>query len=155
MEKSKNSESAYLKFLLMMLVSFIIMYGVMFLNVDRFEHIYLSLTRAYMTLLMTAPMAITMLAFMGGMYKNKKINFGVIAASVLVFIIALICLRTQTFIGDDQYMRGMIPHHSSAILTSQEADLSDPEVQKLSQDIIAAQEREIELMQRLLEKTNK
>jgi uncharacterized protein (DUF305 family) len=47
----------------------------------------------------------------------------------------------------------MIPHHSSAILTSSEADLSDPEVKKLAEDIIKAQEREIALMKRLLEKT--
>ncbi len=47
----------------------------------------------------------------------------------------------------------MIPHHSSAIMTSTYADLQDPEVKKLSQDIIEAQEREIALMKQLLEKT--
>jgi len=77
----------------------------------------------------------------------------IIVAGVIVFITVLIFLRTQTFIGDRQYMKAMIPHHSSAILTSQEADLQDPEVQKLAKDIIEAQEREITLMKQLLDKT--
>jgi hypothetical protein len=145
----------YLKFALMMTASFIIMYGVMYLNVARFEHVYLSLTRFYMTLLMIAPMAVLMLVFMGGMYKNKKLNIGIITGSVLVFILALVFLRTQTFIGERQYMKAMIPHHSSAILTSREADLQDAEVEKLAGEIIRAQEEEIALMKQLLEKTNR
>ena len=144
---------SYRKFGLMLTISFIIMYGVMYLNVDRFEHVYLSLTRVYMTLLMVAPMALVMLGFMWGMYKNKKLNFVIAASAVVVFIMALIFLRNQTFIGDRQYMRAMIPHHSSAIMTSQEAGLQNMEVQKLSRDIIEAQEREIKQMKQLLDET--
>jgi len=157
MEKSESEKSemkgSYLKFALMMAISFVIMYVVMYLNVDKFDHVYLSVTRLYMTLLMVAPMALLMMAFMGGMYQNKKLNMSIIAAGVIVFITVLIFLRTQTFIGDRQYMKAMIPHHSSAILTSQEADLQDPEVQKLAKDIIEAQEREITLMKQFLDKT--
>lgn len=143
----------YVKFALMMALSFVIMYAVMFLKVSEFNHIYLSLNRFYMTLLMVAPMAIMMMGFMRGMYPNKKVNLGIITGAIVIFILAFICLRTQAFIGNRQYMRGMIPHHSSAIMTSSHADLPDPEVKKLSQDIIEAQEREIALMKRLLEKT--
>ncbi len=153
-EKNEMNTGNYLKFALMMTASFIIMYAVMFLNVDQFDHVYLSVTRFYMTLLMIAPMAVLMLLFMKGMYKNKKINTGIIAASVLVFILSLVFLRTQTFIGERQYMRAMIPHHSSAILTSQEAGLQDAEVKKLAVDIIEAQKKEIALMKQLLEKSN-
>ena len=39
-------------------LSFFLMYTVMFLNVDDVDHLYLSLTRTYMTFLMVAPMAI-------------------------------------------------------------------------------------------------
>ena len=151
--KKDKTNGGYLKFALMMVISFIIMYGMMFINVSEFNHIYLSLNRFYMALLMVAPMALVMMGFMRGMYQNKNINLIIIAASIIVFILALICLRTQAFIGNHQYMRGMIPHHSSAIMTSRHADLSDPEVQKLSKDIIEAQEREIDLMKRLLDKT--
>ena len=144
---------AYLKFALMMVISFVIMYAAMYLNVDRFEHVYLSLTRLYMTLLMVAPMAIVMLAFMGDMYKDKRLNAAIIGASIFVFVLALVFLRNQTFIGERQYMKAMIPHHSSAILTSKNADLQNPQVQKLSRDIIEAQEREIREMKVLLDKT--
>ncbi|MGI8812153.1 MAG: DUF305 domain-containing protein [Pyrinomonadaceae bacterium] len=146
-------KGSYGKFGLMLAVSFVIMYAVMFLNVSEFDHIYLSINRFYMTLLMVAPMSLVMMGLMRGMYPNKKANLGIIAAGIVVLILAFICLRTQAFVGDRQYMRGMIPHHSSAIMTSTHADLQDPEVKKLSQDIIEAQEREIALMKQLLEKT--
>lgn len=148
--KAGRKAGNYLKFGLMMIVSFVIMYAVMFLNVARFDHVYLSVTRFYMTLLMIAPMAIVMLLFMKGMYPNKKLNLAIGGASALVFVLALIFLRTQAFIGESEYMKAMIPHHSSAILTSREAELRDAEVQRLAREIIQAQEKEIDLMKRLL-----
>jgi len=140
-------KSNYKKFGLMMLVSFIIMYAIMFTNVDVINHIKLSNTRTYMTLLMVAPMAISMLLFMGGMYKSKKINAIILSAAGLVLIGSFFMLRNQTFISDIQYMKAMVPHHSSAIMTSQNAHLKDPEVKKLAEDIIAAQKREIAQME--------
>ncbi|PVY43715.1 hypothetical protein C8E01_10171 [Pontibacter virosus] len=65
----------YMKFLLMLAVSFVIMYGVMYLNADKFDHVYLNLNRLYMALLMVAPMALVMLGFMSGMYTNKKLKY--------------------------------------------------------------------------------
>lgn len=152
-EMNGDAMSAYLKFALMMIISFVIMYGVMYLNVDRFEHVYLSLTRLYMTLLMVAPMAVVMLGFMRGMYKDKRLNAIIVGASIVVFVLALVFLRNQTFIGERQYLKAMIPHHSSAILTSKNADLQIPQVQTLSKEIIEAQEREIREMKDLLNKT--
>jgi uncharacterized protein (DUF305 family) len=40
-------------------------------------------------------------------------------------------------------MKAMIPHHSIAILTSKRADIKDPEVRRLADEIIKAQEKEI------------
>lgn len=142
----------YPKFFLMLLVSFLIMYTVMFLNVDDISHVYLSLTRMYMSLLMVSPMALLMLLFMGGMYPNKKTNGFIAGGSVLVFILALSFLRNQTFISDREYMQAMIPHHSSAILTSKHAAINDPQVKKLSEGIISSQEREIKEMKEILAK---
>ncbi|MEP0712936.1 MAG: DUF305 domain-containing protein [Algoriphagus sp.] len=136
----------------MMAVSFVIMYGVMFLNADLFEHVMLSTTRTYMTILMVAPMAISMLLFMWGMYENKKTNYIILASSLIVFIGTLTMLRNQTLIADVQWMKAMIPHHSSAIMVSQKAHLQDPEAQKLAQDIIEAQQREIAQMQAMIER---
>lgn len=142
----------YFRFFIMLSISFVIMYSVMYLNVDQTGHIYLSLTRFYMTVLMVAPMAIVMLLMMGKMYKNKKINGMIIGGSMVIFVGVLFLLRSQTPIGDVQYMKAMIPHHSSAILTSEEANLSDPEVKQLAEEIIKSQIEEIAQMKKILER---
>lgn len=141
----------YKKFALTMIVSFVIMYAVMFLNVDRLDHIYISTTRFYMALLMVSPMALLMMFTMKHMYMNKKWNTIISVCAIWVFFISLIGLRSQIFIGDKEYMKAMIPHHSSAILTSKHADITNPEVKKLSEGIILSQEREIKEMKHILQ----
>lgn len=136
----------------MMAVSFVIMYAVMFLNADVFDHVMLSTTRTYMTLLMIAPMAISMLLFMWGMYENKKVNYAILAAAVILFFGTLTMLRNQTLIADVQWMKAMIPHHSSAIMVSEKAKLKDPEAQQLAQDIIKAQKKEIAQMKAMIKR---
>ncbi|OOQ61984.1 DUF305 domain-containing protein [Mucilaginibacter pedocola] len=145
----------YRSFAIMLTLSFIIMYAVMYLNVDQPDHIYLNLTRFYMTLLMICPMALLMLGGMRMMYQNKKLNRVITITSIAVFGLALAAVRTQTPIGDVQYMKGMIPHHSIALMTSKNANLKDPEVKKLAQGIIQAQEKEIAEMKRILARMDK
>ncbi len=142
----------YIKLLLNLAISFIIMYAVMFLNVDDTSHLYLSLTRTYMAILMVAPMAIVMLFTMGKMYPNKKLNYSIMALSLLAIVVVTCMLRLQTFIGDKAYMQAMIPHHSSAILTSKHAHITDPEVKALSEQIIKSQEEEIKQMKAILQR---
>lgn len=108
-----------------------------------------------MTLLMISAMAVVMMLMMGKMYKNKRLNLGIIAGGVLVFILLLAGLRSQTPIGDVQYMKAMIPHHSSAILTSERANIEDPEVKKLAEDIIKAQRKEIAEMEAAIDRLEK
>ena len=139
----------------MLAVSFVIMYAITFLDVDQFDHVYINMTRFYMALLMISAMALVMLSMMRMMYQNKRLNTIVVASSVAVFLLALAGVRTQTGVGDVQYMKGMIPHHSIAIMTSKNADIKDPEVKKLSQSIIDAQEKEIAQMKQILARMNK
>jgi hypothetical protein len=143
---------AYRKLLLMSIISFVVMYGVMYLNVDSTSHIYVNLTRTYMSLLMVLPMVLLMILFMGKMYPNKKLNNGIILGSIVLFGIVLGGLRSQTPMGDIQYMKAMIPHHSSAIMTSKNADIKDPEVKSLSEKIIKSQEEEIMQMKAMIER---
>lgn len=140
---SKEGKNYYLKFVLMLLSSFIAMYVTMYLNTYEIDHVYFSLTRFYMACLGISAMAIIMLVFMLGMYKNRRKNMAIVLGSVLLFSSALTLVRTQTPIEDVLYLRAMIPHHSIAILTSKRVDFKDPEVQKLANEIIKAQEREI------------
>ena len=102
------------KFMVMMLTSFLIMYILMFLNMDKLGHYHTSTTRIYMALLMVAPMAVMMMTMVGKMYTDKRINSGIIIRRIVLFIAILGALRTQIRIGDVQYMKAMIPHHSSA-----------------------------------------
>lgn len=145
---SKNNP--YPKFALIMAISFVVMYLVMFLNVADFSHVYTSLTRFYMTTLMIAVMAITMLLLMWKMYPNLKVNLFILLFAATTFGGTLFLLRTQAFVSDIQYMKAMIPHHSSAIMTSSNVDFKDPEAKKLAEDIIAAQEKEIKQMNEMI-----
>ncbi len=139
-----------MKFLSMLGVSFVIMYGVMYLNADKFDHVYLNLNRLYMALLMVAPMALVMLGFMSSMYKDKKLNSIIVAVGVVAFAGSLFMLRKQALVDDKQFLKSMIPHHSSAILVSQEANIKDPEVKRLTEQIIESQEKEIAEMKAIL-----
>lgn len=129
-----------------MLLSFLIMYAIMFTNVVALNHIMLSTTRTYMAILMICPMAISMLLFMWKMYDNKKLNVAIIVFATLLFFSTFFALRDQYFINDVSYMKAMIPHHSSAILTSENTNFEDDKTQQLANDIIAAQKKEIDLM---------
>lgn len=141
----------YWKFLLMIGVSTVIMFGMMYLNVYSIDHLFFSCTRVFMALMMGAVMAIIMLLFMWKMYENKTLNKIILGVSVLVFAGSLFMVRSQTTVSDVAWMKAMIPHHSIAILTSKRANLKDPEVKKLANDIIEAQEKEIEQMKKLIE----
>jgi len=149
-----KKENPYRRFFLMLAVSFVVMYVVMYLNVYELQHVYFSLTRFYMTVLMITPMALIMLGFMQHMYQNKQRNVLIVLGSVVVFVAALTMVRAQTLVDDSRWMKAMIPHHSIAILTSERANLQDPEVRKLADGIIETQQREIGEMQQMLHRLN-
>lgn len=142
----------YRKFLLTLAISFVIMYVVMYLNTYELDHVYFSLTRFYMTVLMVTAMAVVMLLMMPMMYPNKTTNGLIMGASLTLFVGALLLVRSQTFVDDTRWMKAMIPHHSIAILTSERASIKDPEVRKLADGIITAQKREIGEMKAMIKR---
>ncbi|MET3585038.1 uncharacterized protein (DUF305 family) [Pseudorhizobium tarimense] len=142
---------SYWRFAAMIATSTVVMYGVMYLNTYALEHVFWSETRAWMALVMGSTMAVIMLAFMLGMYKKKMLNMAIFGGSVAVFALSLWLVRSQATVDDSEYMSAMIPHHSIAIMTSERAQISDPRVRKLADEIIEAQEREIAEMKYLIE----
>ena len=142
--------NSYLRFGLMILCSTLIMYGLMFLNTYELAHVHFSETRAWMALFMGAMMAIVMLTFMLGMYKNERANAGIFVGAALVFLGALWLVRSQKTVDDVDYMRAMIPHHSIAIMTSERAQINDPRVRKVADMIIETQRKEIAEMEKLI-----
>ena len=151
MENSKKNN--YTKFVLMLAASFVAMYITMYLNSYEIDHVYFSLTRFYMICLGIAAMAIIMFVAMRNMYQNRKKNIAIVLGSIILFAGAYGLVRAQApIIGDVLYMKAMIPHHSIAILTSKWADIQDPEVKKLAEDIIKAQEKEIAEMKAMIKR---
>jgi Na+/melibiose symporter-like transporter len=151
MNHDSMKENNYTKFVLMLAASFVAMYITMYLNTYAIDHVYFSLTRFYMSCLGIAAMAIIMFVAMRNMYKNKKKNIAIVLGSIALFATALGLVRTQApIVGDVLWMKAMIPHHSIAILTSERADIQDPEVKKLANDIIEAQKKEIEEMKAMI-----
>ncbi|BAP79899.1 hypothetical protein MT1_2723 [Pseudomonas sp. MT-1] len=143
-------QMSYWRFAAMIATSTVVMFGLMYLNTYAFEHILWSETRAWMALLMGAVMAVIMLSFMLNMYKKKRVNIAIYIGSLIVFALTLWIIRSQATVGDAEYMKAMIPHHSIAIMTSERAQITDPRVRKLADEIIAAQRREIAEMKYLI-----
>lgn len=141
----------YARFFLMTATSTVVMFVLMYLNTLEPGHVFFSETRAYMAVLMGATMALLMLGFMRSMYEDRRRNRLITASSLLLFGAALWLVRSQATVDDVAWMRGMIPHHSIAILTSERARLADPRVRRLADEIIRSQRREIAEMRALID----
>ena len=154
MDHSGNAEmkGAYRTLGLELVIHFVIMYLVMYTMIATLNEFYLNLGNVYMTLMMATPMALVMLFTMRSMFPSRRLNLVIGAASVVVFALSFYGMRAQALIGDEQFLRSMIPHHSGAILMCREAELRDPEIIRLCKEIIPAQQAEIDEMKRLLER---
>ena len=109
---------------------------------DKLDDVRLSLNDAYMTFLMAG----WMILFMALLYGDRGIA---ILAAVLV-IIMIWCIRTQAFITERQFLLGMIPHHSMAVLMSKQLKKRENNIQSFLQEIINTQEKEIKFMKDVL-----
>jgi hypothetical protein len=141
----------YLRFGAMIATSTIVMFMLTYTNSYSWDHVRWSEERLYMALLMGGAMGVVMLGFMWSMHKNIMVNVGIVAGAVCLMAVALWLSRSQHFVDDREYMKGMIPHHSIAILTSTRADIDDVRVRQLADEIIDAQEREIDEMEWLID----
>ncbi len=141
---------SYRRFGAMIATSFVVMYGLMYLNTYRLAHVHFSQTRLWMALIMAAAMALTMLAFMRSMYPKQLVNATIAGLAAVLFASSLALVRSQQTVDDLSYMRAMIPHHSIAVLTSSRARIRDPRVRKLADGILEAQVREIDQMNTLI-----
>lgn len=131
--------------------SMVAMFFLMYLNSYQIlDHAWFSETRLFMTLIMGASMMVIMLAFMQGMYKNNKVNIAIFLGAGLLLVTAVWLVRSQVTVSGVDYMEGMIPHHSIAILTSERARIEDTRVRELADEIIEAQRREIKEMEWLI-----
>jgi magnesium-transporting ATPase (P-type) len=144
------NEMTYSRFGAMIATSTIVMFGLMYLNTYSIDHVFFSQTRMWMAVFMGAVMAVIMLSFMLGMYRDTRKNAAIFVTSIVVFVAALWLVRSQETVSDVSYMKAMIPHHSIAIMVSERAHIRDPRVRKLADGIIEAQVKEIAEMKQLI-----
>ena len=128
-------------FIIMILAGFL---STMNIWIDKLSDFRFHLNDVYMVLLMTG----WMFLFMGIFYMQiNQIAFGGILVVVMLY-----CIRNQTFISQSQYIAGMIPHHSMAVLMSKcllEKDLQlKDDIKYLATSIIESQEKEINIMKK-------
>lgn len=140
----------YGKLALMVVLSFISMYILMYAMVDKATSIHPSLNQAYMAGLMTAPMVVIELLLMSMMYTRRGLNAVLLAASVVVGLGCFIAIRQQFLIGDREFLKSMIPHHSGAILMCGKAPIRDLQLKALCGTIIQGQQAEIDQMNAML-----
>lgn len=141
----------YRKLAIMTGLSFVSMYVLMYSMVDRFINVIPNVNQVYMAGLMTMGMVIIEVLLMSSMYMDKRRNTLILASSFIALIGFFLLIRQQGFVGDRQFAKSMIPHHAAAILMAKEANLTDPDLRNLQQNIITAQEKEIKQMKEKLD----
>ena len=150
MEREKQMGMSWGRFAAMIAVSTLIMFFLMYQLVYSFEHAMFSVNRLLASLVMGCVMTIVMLSFMWSMYKGMGTKIAILVVAALLGATLLYVNRSQALIGDVNFMKAMIPHHSIAIMTSERARISDPRVRELADEIIRAQRREIAEMEYLI-----
>ena len=134
---------------------FLAMFVLMYAMVDKASDVFANFNQAYMAGLMTAPMLIMEITLMGAMYPNKRLNVLIVVAAAIALVFFFICIRQQTLIGDRQFLRSMIPHHSGAILMCERSSITDPEIKELCKTIVSSQQSEIDQMLAILGRLSK
>ena len=151
MDEQQPMNMGWGRFAAMIAASTTIMFFLMYQLVYSWEHALFSLTRFVSSLLMGCVMTAVMLAFMWRMYRPAATKVVVLAVAVLGGAVVLAVNRSQALIGDTDFMKSMIPHHSIAINNARRADIRDPRVRYLADRITRDQVKEIAEMKLLIE----
>jgi uncharacterized protein (DUF305 family) len=128
------------------LAMLIIMYLVMFAMIASAAEFIQNVNFFYMAVMMAMPMTAMMPLMMPSMYPDRRLNLITYAGCALLFALAFAAIRTQVMVGNSQFLRSMIPHHSGAILMCEKARITDAEIRALCANIIRSQAEEIEQM---------
>ena len=143
-----NLKYQSIMFIIMVFVG--ISFNAMNMLVFRFDDLYLSLTLFYGGLIMASNMiwAHEIIHFI----YHGKMNKIIFAIGIILTIITTFIIRSQIFVNDNQWLRRMISHHSTALTTSHKIKnrTQNPELKQLAEDIINTQEKEISQMKQLL-----
>ena len=142
-----------LKFQIIMFIIMVVI-GILFNPMNilayRFSDLYLSLTLFYGGLLMASNMiwAHEIIHYL----SMGHFNMLVFSVGIILSISVSILLRQQLLVDDKQWLRRMIPHHSTALTTTHKIynRTTNPKIKDLAKEIIDTQEKEIQLMKSML-----
>jgi hypothetical protein len=101
-------KSPYRHLAVMLSINTIVMFLITYTMLSSLSHFYVNINRAYMSLMMVAPMGILMVVMMRSMYQDTKRNTLLIGGFVILFLGSLLLARTQTPVGDNQFLRSMM-----------------------------------------------
>ncbi|WP_229638900.1 DUF305 domain-containing protein [Waterburya agarophytonicola] len=149
--KSKSSMKPYITLFISLVISYVVMFAIMFSRVNEWSNLFISLNQVYMTGLMISTMLIIMLLTMGSMFANKTLNLVLLASGVALILMFWTLVRNQVGVGNQQFLRSMIPHHAAAILVCQQSSLTNPRIEELCVEIVKTQKEEIAIMKELME----
>ncbi|WP_041620563.1 DUF305 domain-containing protein [Stanieria cyanosphaera] len=149
--KSKSGMKPYITLLVSLLISYVVMFAIMFSRVNEWSNLFISLNQVYMTGLMISTMLIIMLLTMGSMFTNKTLNVVLLASGVSLILMFWTLVRNQVGVGNQMFLRSMIPHHAAAILVCQQSSLTNPRIEELCVEIVQTQKEEIRIMKELME----
>lgn len=146
--KSSIIKYQLILFLIMFLIGFFL--NPMNILAYRFSDLYPSTTLVYSSLFMASNMiwAHEVVHYLA----MNHINIYVVIVGIVMSITMAIILRTQLFVTDKEWMKRMIPHHSTALTTSniRLKNSDNVNVKNLAKNIIYTQENEIDYMKAIL-----
>tara|TARA_B100000123_G_C25599196_1_gene370664 strand:+ start:43 stop:483 length:441 start_codon:yes stop_codon:yes gene_type:complete len=144
-----DKKQHFIMFITMVIVG--ILFNPMNILLYRYSDFYLSLTLFYGGLLMASNMiwAHEIVHYLAMGHFNMIIfSIGI----VLSICVSALLLREQFLVNDEQWLKRMISHHSTALTTSNKIynRTNNYKLKKLAKEIIDTQEREISLMKSML-----
>ena len=142
-----------IQFIVMLIIA--IMLNPMNLLLYQVEDFYFSLTLFYSGLFMVSNMmwAHEIIHYI----YARQINLTIFSIGIiLAILVGLLLLRKQHLVGDKQWLKRMITHHSSAITTSKNIHqkTKSKKIKYLANEIIDTQLKEIQLMKDYLKEDN-
>ncbi|MBU8855840.1 MULTISPECIES: DUF305 domain-containing protein [unclassified Micromonospora] len=140
----------YIRFGLVLLISLAVMFVLTLSQIRRWSDFYLNPSNFYMAVLMVAVMGLIMMGVMHQMFTDRRLNIVLYAVLGALFVGGFAAVRTEPFVGNEGFLKSMIPHHSRAVLVCAESNITDPEIVRLCDQIVTSQEEEITQMKRIL-----
>ncbi|WBB91062.1 DUF305 domain-containing protein [Verrucosispora sp. WMMC514] len=141
----------YLRFGLVLAISLAVMFVLTLSQIRDWSDFYLNLSNFYMSLIMVAAMGLIMMGVMHQMFAARRLNIALYIALSVLFVGGFAAVRTEPFVGNEAFLKSMIPHHSRAILVCQESQITDPEIIRLCDQIVRSQQEEIDQMKKILD----